>query len=302
MQSHMFFASIRRFCIVLLAVGFMLGAGLATPAAADEDYGFQIAQAPADSDSDVQIAQAPADSDSDVQIAQADADTARDPLETINRAIFAFNEILQTILLRPLAEIYQFILPDFLEEGVHNILANLRAPVIFANDLLQFEGERALQTIERFVINSTIGIAGFLDVAEEMGIPGHNEDFGQTLGAWGVGEGFYLVLPLLGPSNPRDVIGKVADIYLDPLLQWAENTNRDEINYSRTGVSGLDAYSRVMDDLEKLKETSIDYYAAVRSITRQKREADIRNGTTEGAPLPNIRYDFNAGLTTDDKN
>ncbi len=276
MQNHMFFASIRRFCIVLLAVGFVLGAGLATPAAAEAESGVQIAQAP--------------------------DDTARDPLEDINRAIFEFNEFLQTILLRPLAEVYRFILPDFVEEGVHNILRNLRTPVILANDLLQFEGERALQTIERFVINSTIGVAGFMDVAEKMGIPGHNEDFGQTLGSWGVGEGFYLVLPLLGPSNPRDAIGKLADIYLDPLSQWADKTDRDEINYSRTGVSGLDTYSRVMDDLKKLKETSIDYYAAVRSITRQRREAEIRNRAAEGAPLPDIRYDFSAGLTTDDNN
>lgn len=276
MQIHMFFASIRRLCIVLLAVGFVLGAGLATPAAAEAESGVQIAQAP--------------------------ADTTNDPLETFNRAIFEFNEFLQAILLRPLAEVYKFILPDFLEEGVHNILANLRAPVILANDLLQFEGGRALQTIERFVINSTIGVAGFMDVAETMGIPGHGEDFGQTLGSWGVGEGFYLVLPLLGPSNPRDAIGKLADIYLDPLGQWASNTDQDEINYSRTGVSGLDTFSRVMDDLKKLKETSIDYYAAVRSITRQRREAEIRNRAAEGAPLPNIRYDFSAGLTPSDKN
>lgn len=276
MQIHLFFASFRRFCIVLLAVGFMLGAGLATPAAAEAD--------------------------SDVQIAQMPADTANDPIETINRAIFEFNEFLQAILFRPLAEVYKFIMPDFLEEGVHNILANLRTPIILANDLLQFEGGRALETIERFLINSTIGVAGFMDVAENMGIPGHSEDFGQTLGSWGVGEGFYLVLPLLGPSNPRDAIGKLADIYLDPLGQWASNTDRDEINYARTGVSGLDTFSRVMDDLKKLKETSIDYYAAVRSITRQRREAEIRNRTSEGAPLPNIRYDFSAGLTPSDKN
>lgn len=276
MQIDMFFASIRRFCIVLLAVGFVLGAGLATPAAAEADSGVQIAQAP--------------------------ADTANDPLETFNRNIFEFNEFLQKYLLRPLAEAYKFILPDFLEEGVHNILLNLRAPVILANDILQFEGGRALETVERFLINSTIGVAGFMDVAADMGIPGHNEDFGQTLGSWGVGEGFYLVLPLLGPSNPRDAIGLVADLFLDPLTQWADNSNRDEINYARTGVTAVDIYSRVMDDLKKLKETSIDYYAAVRSITRQRREAEIRNRASEGAPLPNIRYDFSAGLTPDDNN
>jgi phospholipid-binding lipoprotein MlaA len=272
MQFHTCFALIRRFCVLLLAVGFVLGAGVATPAGAETQTVVQVAQAP--------------------------GDTANDPLESVNRVIFELNEILQTILFRPLAELYKFILPDAVEEGIHNILLNLRTPVILANDLLQFEGKRALVTVQRFAINTTIGVAGFMDVASTMGIPGHSEDFGQTLGAWGVGEGFYLVLPLFGPSNPRDAIGKVADIFLDPLGQWASNTDRDEISYARTGVSGIDTYSRVMDDLEKLKETSIDYYAAVRSITRQRREAEIRNGTAEGAPLPNIRYDFNAELTS----
>ena len=275
MQFHTCFALIRRFCIVLLAVGFLLGAGLATPAGAETVTTVQV-----------------------VQGAQAVGDTANDPLESVNRVIFEFNEILQTVLLRPLAEFYKLILPDVVEEGIHNILLNLRTPVILANDLLQFEGERALATIERFVINSTVGLVGFIDMAETMGIPGHTEDFGQTLGAWGVGEGVYLVLPLFGPSNPRDAIGKVADLFLDPLGMWASNTDRDEITYSRTIVSGIDTYSRVMDDLKKLRETSIDYYAAVRSITRQRREAEIRNSTSEGAPLPNIRYDFNAELTT----
>ncbi len=228
-------------------------------------------------------------------IAQAaDDDDVGDPIEPVNRFIFGFNEILQKLLIRPLAEIY-ILLPEFVRDGVRNVLNNLRTPVVLANDLLQGEGQRALDTTKRFFINSTIGLGGMIDVAEEWGIKGHDEDFGQTLAVWGVGEGFYLVLPILGPSNPRDGIGILADFYLDPLSQWAANTDRDEINYARTLVRGIDSYSRVMDDLEKLRETSIDFYAAVRSISRQKRKTEILNGEpAEGAPLPDINYDFDA--------
>ncbi len=230
-------------------------------------------------------------------IAQAADDDVGDPIEPVNRAIFSANDFLQRLLFRPMAEFYTLLVPDFMRDGVRNVLNNLRTPVVLANDLLQWEGQRALDTTKRFFINSTIGIGGIIDVADEWGIKGHDEDFGQTLAVWGVGEGFYLVLPILGPSNPRDGIGKLADFYLDPLSQWSANTDREEITYTRTLLGGIDSFSRVMDDLEKLKETSIDYYAAVRSISRQKRKTEIRNGKpAEGAPLPDIIYDFNAEL------
>ena len=230
-------------------------------------------------------------------IAQAVDDDVGDPLEPLNRVIFGINDFLQKILFRPMAEIYVALLPEFVRDGVRNVLNNLRTPVVLANDLLQGEGQRALDTTKRFFINSTIGLGGMIDVAEQWGIKGHDEDFGQTLAVWGVGEGFYLVLPILGPSNPRDGIGKLADFYMDPLSQWASNTDREEVTYTRTVLGGIDSFSRVMDDLEKLKETSIDYYAAVRSISRQKRKTEIRNGEpAEGAPLPDIIYDFNAML------
>lgn len=228
-------------------------------------------------------------------IAQAADDDVGDPLEPFNRVIFSINDFLLRLLIRPIAEIYTLLVPDFMRDGVRNVLNNLRTPVVLANDLLQWEGQRALDTTKRFFINSTIGLGGIIDVAEQWGIKGHDEDFGQTLAVWGVGEGFYLVLPILGPSNPRDGIGKLADFYLDPLSQWAANTDREEINYTRTVVRGIDSYSRVMDDLEKLRETSIDFYATVRSISRQKRQTEILNGQpAEGAPLPDINYDFNA--------
>ena len=218
-----------------------------------------------------------------------------DPLEPMNRVILDINEFFMDLLFRPLAKLYVTVLPDFLLDGIHNALNNLSTPVILANDILQFEPERAWITTQRFFINSTIGIGGMMDVAKDFGIEGHKEDLGQTFAVWGVPEGFYLVLPLFGPSNPRDAVGLALTQFIDPISYWAENTHREEIIYGRAALTGVDEFSRVMDDLEKLKETSIDYYAALRSIARQKREAEISNGAQKkGAPLPDLNYDFNA--------
>lgn len=233
-------------------------------------------------------------------VAQAEpaATDSNDPLEPVNRAVFAFNEFIYALIIRPIAEAYVLVIPQEARDGVKNVLNNVRSPVVLANDLLQGEFTRAWQTTERMFINTTVGVGGVVDVAKMWGINGHDEDVGQTLAVWGVPEMFYLVLPILGPSNPRDAVGQFADGYLDPLSYWMSNTHREEITWGRTLMSGVDSYSRVMDDLKKLKETSIDYYAAVRSISRQKRETDIRNGAPQVTPLPDIKYDFNAQLST----
>jgi phospholipid-binding lipoprotein MlaA len=250
---------------------------------------------------DAQTAQfAPVDSWTYIpeQLAQSDDGGINDPLEDLNRAILQFNEFIQALILRPVAELYVFMIPDMAQDAIRNALGNVRSPVTLANDLLQGEGVRAWETIQRMVINSTIGVGGLVDVADKWGIKAHEEDLGQTFAKWGVGEGFYLVLPLFGPSNPRDAIGKFLDSYLDPLSHYADNTDREEISYTRTFLGGVDEYSRVMDDLEKLKNTSIDYYATLRSVARQKRQADIANGAPkDGAPIPDLKYDFNAELT-----
>ncbi len=231
------------------------------------------------------------------ELAQAAADV-NDPLEPVNRIIFQFNEFLQGLILRPLAELYVLILPDEGQEAVGNFLDNLRSPVVLANDLLQGEMKRAWITTKRLAINSTVGLGGTMDVADKWGIKPHSEDLGQTFAVWGVPDGFYLVLPIFGPSNPRDAVGKFLDSYLDPVSHWLDNTHRDDWSTARTVVGGVDEFAGVMDDLQKLKETSIDYYAALRSISRQKRNAEIRNGAPSDAPLPDLKYDFNADLTT----
>ena len=231
------------------------------------------------------------------ELAQAAADV-NDPLEPMNRLIFQLNEFFQGLILRPLAEFYILMVPDEGQEAVGNFLDNLRSPVVLANDLLQGEMRRAWITTKRLAINSTVGVGGLMDVADKWGIKRHSEDLGQTFAVWGIPDGFYLVLPIFGPSNPRDAVAKFLDSYLDPVSHWLGNTHRDEWSSARTVVGGVDEFADVMDDLQKFKETSIDYYAVLRSISRQKREVDVRNGVPSDAPLPDLKYDFNADLTT----
>lgn len=226
--------------------------------------------------------------------ASDDEESDNDPLEGLNRFIFEFNEILQDVILRPVTKFYNENVNVTVRQGISNFLDNLSSPVIFVNDILQGELDRALTTFGRAFINSTLGMGGIADVASELGIEGHDEDFGQTLGVYGVGEGFYLVLPIFGPSNPRDAIGKlVVDSYFDPIGLWLDNTDQTEIIYSLMAAKGIDEYAGIVDELNQVKKTSVDYYAAVRSLYRQKRKAEINNGSTlDLPPIPDLSYDI----------
>ncbi len=224
--------------------------------------------------------------------AKTDAEDINDPLESVNRVIFDFNEVIQDALLRPIVYFYNDTVPATMRQGISNFLDNLSTPVTLANDILQGEFNRALQTIGRALVNSTIGIFGVADVAGELGVERHAEDFGQTLAVYGFEEGFYLVLPVLGPSNPRDAIGKLlVDPYFDPIGLYLSNTDRDEIGYGVTALEGVEEYSRVVEELDQVKKTSVDYYAAIRSLYRQKRKTEINNGSIlELPPIPNLGY------------
>jgi phospholipid-binding lipoprotein MlaA len=270
--------------LVLLAAAVAFGTvGIQGATSASEITAEGIAAAAALSTSEV--AQASQGSD-----AKPIEDDVNDPLEPVNRAIFAFNEVFLDYLLGPLSQVYEEVLPAVVREGIRNILNNLATPIILANDVLQGEPQRALETLGRAVVNSTVGMGGLIDVAGELGVKRHSEDFGQTLGVWGVGEMFYVVLPLLGPSNPRDAVGKLlVDGYFDPLGLWFANTDRDVEKWTRTGVKGIDEYSSVRSDLEQVKKTSIDYYAAIRSLYRQKRATEISNGRDlKLPPIPDL--------------
>ncbi|MSP83761.1 MAG: VacJ family lipoprotein [Alphaproteobacteria bacterium] len=206
----------------------------------------------------------------------AEVDDVGDPLEPLNRGIFAFNRTIDGLILKPAAHIYRGVVPELGREGVHNVLSNWTAPVTFLNDVLQGEPDRASATLGRFFLNTGFGLLGLLDVATYVGAEErHDEDFGQTLAVWGSGEGPYLMLPIFGPSNPRDAVGLVADKLSDPLT-WV--LLDDTASFVRSGASALDTRSRYLDELDSLERTSIDFYAALRSLYRQRRNADIHNG------------------------
>lgn len=204
-----------------------------------------------------------------------------DPLEPMNRYFFEVNYALDELFLKPIAGWYYIALPNPAQDGVRNFLRNLSSPVVLANDLFQGETGRAGDTFMRFIINSTLGIGGLIDVAEDMGFPYHSEDFGQTLAVAGVDEGPYLVLPLLGPSNPRDVTGRVVDVFLDPLTYIARANDLENLLYVRSGVTAVDTRARNLKTLDEIREGSLDYYATIRSLYRQQRNDAIRNGEGE---------------------
>ena len=170
---------------------------------------------------------------------------------------------------------------------MHNVLGNLSLPTIFMNDMLQGEVSRAGKSMWRLVLNSTVGIAGIWDPASKIGIPGHGEDFGQTLAVWGVKEGPYLVLPFFGPSNPRDATGLVVDTAMDPTNQihfkqhlwWAG---------AREYFTLLDLKSQTYQTVQGIQRGSVDYYSSLRNFYRQFRNEQIRNGRDQTQDLPDF--------------
>ena len=216
-----------------------------------------------------------------------------DPLEPVNRYIFAANLAVDTMLLEPTAQFYRDFVPDPARNSVRNFLRNLETPVILANDVLQGDIDAAGVTTRRFFINTTVGLLGLLDPATGMGWERRDEDFGQTLGRYGIGPGIYIVLPILGPSSLRDTAGSFVDYYFDPLNYYAENTDRKSITFARAAIRGIDARARNIETLDEIERTSIDYYATLRSLYNQRRQSDIRNGTTPSLP--------NLDLSSDDE-
>jgi phospholipid-binding lipoprotein MlaA len=209
-----------------------------------------------------------------------------DPWESTNRAVFNFDLQFDHAVGRPVAETYRDVVPQFARDGVHNALDNLNAPVVFVNDVLQGDAGKATDTAGRFMVNSTIGLGGFIDVASPIGIPGHDNDFGVTLGKAGVGEGIYLVLPFVGPKPPRDLAGTGVDIAFDPTT-WMSWNNITLYQMIRGGMSILDSRASSLDSVESIERSSIDFYATTRSLYRQQRNAQIR-GDAANEDLPNF--------------
>ncbi|HUO93032.1 MAG TPA: VacJ family lipoprotein [Rhizomicrobium sp.] len=210
-----------------------------------------------------------------------------DPLEGWNRQVFDMNQRFDEAIMKPTAEAYIAVVPEPARKGVHNFLTNLNSPVVFANDLLQGEVGLAGETVGRFGLNTTIGLGGLVDVATPAGIPGHSSDFGQTLGVWGVGEDPYLVLPLLGPSNPRDLAGYVADQAMSP-LNYVGIRDYTYWSIGAGAVNIVDERAQNMDTLNQLEQTSLDPYASMRSLYRQYRRSHIRHGKSSVKDLPSM--------------
>lgn len=215
-----------------------------------------------------------------------------DPIEPVNRAVFMFNDMLDQVLIGPIASVYNALVPSFVRDGVQNVTRNLRAPISAANSLLQGDVKQAGVTTARFVLNSTVGLGGVFDVAKGQGLRHRGEDFGQTLGAWGVKPGAYVVLPILGPTSLRDGLGIAADSQADPLRIWSFKTGHDWIYYTRNGLEALDARARIDRGIRDLRRNSLDYYAAVRSAYAQKRASEIRNEDASAPRIPDYNEKF----------
>ncbi len=200
-----------------------------------------------------------------------------DPYEAMNRKIFEFNRTFDRQIFKPISSAYQFIMPDPLEDGVSNAMRNLREPWVFINDILQLKFKRALTTLTRFTLNTTVGAAGLFKVSDGMGIPYHSEDLGQTLAVWGVKESPYLVIPFIGPSTNRDFVGFAGYFFLDPVTIALVNEGERGLALTRTGVDALDARVRLHDALDELYKED-DPYVVMRSLYLQAQRYQIYDG------------------------
>ena len=223
-----------------------------------------------------------AGSDGENELSKNSNGEVKDCFETINRGVFAFNQVLDNVIVEPLAEGYRY-LPSPIRTGTSNALNNLSLVVTIPNNLLQGEITLAGKNTGRFIINSTIGILGFFDPASKIGLNDYEkEDWGQTLGTWGVGEGCYIVLPILGPSTVRDTVGSLAN-YMGGDA-WYNVTVRNDTQYvsdfdyyASVGTTGIDFRAKNIESFDNLEKNSLDFYASVKSLYLQDRRKKIAN-------------------------
>ena len=215
--------------------------------------------------------------------ALADYRELNDPVEPTNRFFYKVNDGLDTYLLRPVAVAYRNYVPGGVRRPVHNVLVNIATPAAFANDVLQGHPKKAGTMMMRFLINSTAGAGGLFDVATDLGYPDHDTDFGLTLAIWGVGDGPFLFLPVLGPSNPRDAVGFGAQAGLDPLT-YAGFPGSNTLGFSRAAVGAVDTRERLIDTIDSIKRSALDPYATFRSLYRQNRAAEIDKARPDETP------------------
>ncbi len=207
----------------------------------------------------------------------------RDPLEPLNRAVFTFNDTADRVVLKPVAKGYKKVVPQLARKGVSNFFDNLQDAWSSVNHALQLKGEAAGTSFFRFLINSTLGLAGVLDVATDMGLERQTEDFGQTLGYWGVGPGPYVVLPLLGPSTLRDTLAKPVDAHGNLIAQIQDGSTRDLVRV----MALIDQRARLLSATNMLDQVALDPYLFSRDVFLQVR----RNAVYDGNPPPEADWD-----------
>lgn len=206
--------------------------------------------------------------------ADPDFSDPRDPLEGFNRVMFSFNDLLDRAFVKPLAEGYSLIVPAPMDKGVTNFFNNLEDITSAINSLLQFKIAHAATNLTRVVVNTTVGIGGLFDVASHLDLQRHEEDFGQTLGTWGVASGPYLVLPVLGPSSGRDAIGVVVDWFTDPVTYVQDDT----VRWSLRGLDLVETRASLLNASRVVDQAALDPYAFVRDVYLQRRRSVVYDG------------------------
>ncbi len=212
-------------------------------------------------------------------VERAEFEKNNDPLEPMNRTVFEFNQVVDRFLLKPAAQAYRYVMPDFARDIVGNVVYNAGEPVRMTNALLQGRATDAGKIFNRFLVNTTVGLGGMIDMGSESDLKPVVADFGQTLHVWGAPEGPYLVLPILGPSNPRDAVGFAVDSAAQPWGYVASELGNTGISYrykiASIAAGGIDKRTRYLDALDALEKGSLDFYAQLRSVSRQHRHAEI---------------------------
>lgn len=209
------------------------------------------------------------------------ADT-RDPLESFNRSMFIFNDNLDHYVSKPVARGYKKITPEPIDRGISNFFSNLDEVINILNNSLQLKFKDAASDLGRLAVNSTIGLLGFMDVASNMGLQKHNEDFGQTLGSWGMGPGPYLVLPVIGPSTGRDTLGFAADWFTNPIYYAVEDTG---VSWGLYLIRFVDRRADLLKTTDLLEAAALDPYSYVRESYLQRRQHQVYDGNP---PLEDI--------------
>jgi phospholipid-binding lipoprotein MlaA len=216
---------------------------------------------------------------------QGAAGAIRDPFEGINRRLFAQEEALDHRLVRPTAMTYRRVLPKWVRGLIADALSNLKEPTVAVNDALQGHGAKAARTVTRFVVNTTIGVAGSVDVARTIGLPRRTNDFGLTMARYGVGAGPYLFLPFVGPTSLRDSFGGIVSMALNP-LSYVTFPGLEEIRASAAVAGSLDTRVAAEAELRTLRAAAIDPYASVRAYWTESRAAQVRGGVIDVEALP----------------